>query len=49
MGYDPSVTQERHWNALPLELRQSTSLSNLKTKLEKYFLSNHTPESLFPF
>ena len=34
-----------HWNALPLKLRQSASLSNFKTKLRKYLLSKHTLES----
>ena len=39
---------ERHWNELPTELKEYTSLFNFKTKLENNFLSSYI-QDLVPF
>ena len=40
-----SVTGPKLWNALPLEIRKSTSLDTLKTSVKKYYLNKQLNET----
>ena len=40
-----SVTGPKLWNALPLEIRKSTSLSTFKTSVKKYYLNKQLNET----
>ena len=40
-----SVTGPKLWNALPLEIRKSTSLATFKTSVKKYYLNKQLNET----
>ena len=40
-----SVTGPKLWNALPLDIRKSTSLSTFKTSVKKYYLNKQLNET----